>query len=134
LAKLRDRELYAYLGDGERTDLFGSSSQILEQYGEHRADFFYLNVGGEIARIEIPLWVGGDERLLGLLHAATLDQCRRSTGFPPYPPALQEAHEQAAITVTDRRVVEEMLERALARRGLHVVRAAKDNSKRSRGV
>jgi hypothetical protein len=134
LAKLRDRDVYAYLRTGERTELFSSSSQILEQYGEHRTVFFYLNVGEEIVRLEVPHWVGTDERLLSFLHAATLDQCQRSTGFPPYPPALQEAHEQAVITVSERRVVEEMVDRALARRGLHVVRAAKDHSKRRRGV
>lgn len=134
LAKIHDRELFGFLVDGKRSELFSSSSQVLQAYGEQQVDFLYLNVGGEIARIEVPRWVGADERLLGLLHAATLDQCRRSSGFPPYPPALQEAHEQAAITPTERRLVEEMVARALARCGQRIVRSAKDDSKRRRGV
>jgi len=134
LAKIHDRELFSFLSDGQRSELFGSSSQILKLYGEHRVAFFYLNVGGEIARIETPLWVATDPALLGLLHAATYDQCRRSSGFPPYPPALLEAHEQAVITSAERRLVEEMVERAMAGLGLSVQRSAKDDSKRRRGV
>ncbi len=134
LAKIRDRDLFAFLAAGERSELFSSSSQILEEYGEHRADFFYLNVGGEIARIEVPQWVGSDAELLDFLHAAIYDQCRRSPCFPPYPPALLEAHEQAVITAAERRLVEEMVERALGQLGRRVVRSAKDDSKRRRGV
>jgi len=134
LAKIRDRDLFTFLAEGERSQLFGSSSQILEEYGEHRVDFFYLNVGGEIARVEVPRWVGSDANLLGLLHAVIHDQCRRSPGFPPYPPALLEAHEQAVITAAERRLVEEMVERALGQVGQRVIRSAKDDSKRRRGL
>jgi hypothetical protein len=134
LAKIHDRDLFAFLARGERSELFGSSSQILEEYGRHRVDFFYLNVGHEIVRIEVPQWVGADGKLLDLLHAVTYDQCQRCPTFPPYPPALQEAHELAVITATERRLVEEMLDQALAQQGRSVVRSAKDHSKRKRGV
>jgi len=134
LAKIHDRELFAFLADGERSELFGSSSQILKLYGEHSTDFFYLNVGGEVARIEVPRWVAADSEMLSFLHAATYDQCRRSSGFPPYPPALLEAHEQAAITTAERRLVEEMVERSMAELGLRILHSAKDDSKRRRGV
>jgi len=134
LAKIRDRDLFAFLAKGERSELFSSSSQVLEQYGEHRVAFFYLNVGEEIARVEVPQWVASDADLLGFLHAGICDQCERSSSFPPYPPALQEAHEQAVITVVQRRVVEGMVEKALAQLGQRVTRSAKDNSKRRRGV
>ncbi|MEM4725177.1 MAG: DNA double-strand break repair nuclease NurA, partial [Candidatus Hadarchaeum sp.] len=36
LAKIRDRDLFNFLAPGERSELFASSSQILERYGEHR--------------------------------------------------------------------------------------------------
>lgn len=134
LATIHDRDLYSFLKEGERTDLFGSSSQILEIYGEHRADFFYMNVGGEIVRVEVPQWVGMNRELLNLLHAVIHDQCQRSPGFPPYPPALLEAHEQAVISTSERRLVEEMAERALGQHGYHITRSAKDYSKRRRGV
>jgi len=134
LAQMHDRDLFSFLETGQRSELFASSSQILEEYGEHRIDFFYLNVGGEIARVEVPQWVRTHPHWLQSVHAAIVDQCRRSPGFPPYPPALQEAHEQAVITVTDRRVVEDMMERAMGQHGQRWVRSAKDDSKRRRGV
>lgn len=134
LAKTRDRDLFNFLATGERSELFASSSQILERYGEHRVDFFYLNVGEEVVRVEVPHWVGIDRELLNLLHAAICDQCRRSPGFPPYPPALLEAHEQAVITTAERRLIEEMVERAIGQHGQRVTRSAKDDSKRRRGV
>jgi len=134
LAQMHDRDLFSFLGTGQRSELFASSSQILEQYGEHRIDFFYLNVGGEIARVEVPQWVRTNPDWLDLIHAAIVDQCRRGAGFPPYPPALQEAHEQAVITMTDRRVVEEMMERTMGQHGQKWAHSAKDDSKRRRGV
>lgn len=134
LAKIRDRDLFNFLAIGERSELFASSSQILERYGEHRVDFFYLNIGGEIVRVEVPRWVSADAEWLSLLHAVIYDQSRRSPGFPPYPPALLEAHEQAVITTTERRLIEEMVERALGLHGQWVTRSAKNDSKRRRGI
>lgn len=91
-------------------------------------------MGGEVVRIEAPQWVMRDGRMLDLVHALVCDQCRRSPDYPPYPPALQEAHEQAVITTAERRLVEELVERALAERGIVYARSAKDRSKRRRGV
>jgi hypothetical protein len=135
LSTLRDRYLFAgVLADGERSDLFCSRSAILDEYGEHRVQFFYLNVGGEIARIEAPKWVTTDQAMLDLAHGLVYDQGQRSGAYPPYPPVLMEAHEQAVISTTERRVVEQLVEKALARRRVTYVRSAKDRSKRSRGV
>jgi len=134
LATIRDRDLFANLEEGQRSELFASSSQVLEAYGDQRADFFYFNAGGEIARVEVPRWVSLTDEQLGLLHAVIHDQCQRSPGFPPYPPALLEAHEQAVITVSERRLIEEMVEQSLGQLGHHVTRSAKDDSKRRRGV
>jgi hypothetical protein len=134
LATVRDRDLFAYLKEGERSELFASSSEILKAYGDQWVDFFYINVGGEIARVEVPRWVSLKAEQLGLLHAVIHDQCQRSPGFPPYPPALLEAHEQAVITVPERRLVEDMVEQTLGQLGYHVIRSAKDDSKRRRGV
>ncbi|MBC7264191.1 MAG: DNA double-strand break repair nuclease NurA [Chloroflexi bacterium] len=135
LASIRDYALLANLLDpGERTDLFESQSAILQGYRQHRVRFFYLNVGGEISRVEVPAWVAGDEEMLDLVHALIVDQCRRSPDHPPYPPALQEAHEQAVIHTAEHRLLEEMIERALAERNIIHARGAKDISKRRRGV
>lgn len=134
LLRIWDQELFRDLAPGERSAVFDSESQILRDYGEHRVQFFYLNVDGEIARLEAPRWVTEDESLLNLLHAVVYDQCQRSGGYPPYPPALQEAHEEAVITQEERGIVEGLIEDALARKGIPYFRSAKSQSKRVRAV
>jgi hypothetical protein len=137
LGTVRDRHLFSdddLLASGERSQVFESSSAILERYHAQRIHFFYVNVGGEIARVEAPAWVTGNADTLNLLHAVVMDQCRRSGGYPPYPPALMEAHEQAVITAGERRLVQEIVERAMADQGLTYMRSAKDRSKRTRAV
>jgi len=130
-----DRQLFqGLLRPGERSDIFQSQSAILDQYGEHHIQFFYLNVGSEIARIEAPQWVMSNSAMIDLVHGAVIDQCRRSGQYPPYPSVLIEAHEQAVISTADRQVVEELVEQASAAWGVSYVRSAKDRSKRSRGV
>ncbi len=132
LAGVMDRQLFGFLKPGERSALFRSSSKILRVgYGEHGVYFFYLNAGQEIARVEVPEWVAKDEKGLALLHALLYDQCRRGRG---YPSALQEAHEQAVITTSDRRVVDSLVEEALAKEGVAFFRSGKAASKRQRGV
>jgi len=135
LSTTLDRKLFdGLLQDGERSDIFESKSVILSRYLEHNIQFFYMNVGGEIARIEAPQWVMRDAEMLELVQAVIYDQCQRSGGYPPYPPALQEAHEQAVIGTAERRLVEELVEQALAGRGIVYARSAKAYSKRRRGV
>jgi hypothetical protein len=132
---IRDRQLFSgLLGPGERSDLFESQSAILNQYKDHRIQFFYLDVGGEIARVEAPQWVMNDSDMLDRVHSSVYDQCQRSGQYPPYPPVLIEAHEQAVITTADRQVVSELVEQALAAQGIYYQRSAKDQSKRGRGV
>ncbi len=135
VGSLWDRLLFReLLHAGERSDIFRSLSAILSHYGEHRILFFYLNVGDEIVRIEAPEWVMSTPDMLNLVHSAVLDQCRRSAQYPPYPPALIEAHEQAVISTAERRAVQDIVEQAMAARGLFYVRSAKERSKRYRGV
>lgn len=135
LGTLVDRQLFqGLLAPGERSDIFGSQSAILEAYGEHRVQFAYLNVGGEIARLEAPQWVMQDQDMLDLVHGAAYDQCQHSAQYPPYPAVLIEAHEAAVISTSDRQAVEELMARLLAGKGYPYLRSAKDFSKRSRGV
>lgn len=129
-----DRYLYEHivmLEPGQRSATFASRSPILKDYGHHAIHFFFLHTGTEIARVEVPSWVVDDRTQLDLVHAVLYDQCRRGRG---YPPALQEAHEQAVIQAADRRVVEQLVEGALARSGIVMTRSAKDASKRGRFV
>jgi len=135
LGTVRDREIFSGLLEaGQRSDIFESTSAILDRYGEHRIQFFYLNNGDEILRLEAPQWVMRDGGKRDMVHGLVLDQCKRSGGYPAYPPVLQEAHEQAVISSAERRLVEEMVAQALAARGIVYIHSAKESSKRRRGV
>jgi hypothetical protein len=135
LPNVPDRVLWqevAGLVAGERSEVFASTSQILQRYRtDHWIMFFYVNVGAEIARVEIPRWVADDGVLLDRVHSVVLDQCEKGRG---YPIVLQEAHEAAVIRGSERRGVETMIERALSGRGVFYRRSAKDGSKRVRFV
>lgn len=87
------------LQPGERTPVFQSKSKILEEYGDHYVHFFYLHVGAEIGRVEIPQWVAEDEELLDMVHACVYDQAEKGQG---YPVTLSEAHERAVVRGADR--------------------------------
>ncbi|HID08183.1 MAG TPA: DNA double-strand break repair nuclease NurA [Armatimonadetes bacterium] len=119
------------LNRGERTQLFGSASRILEQYGEHRVMFYYVHVGAEVARVEVPLWVARDESLLNLIHSAICDQAEKGNG---YPVALSEAHERAVVRGRDRELFYRMLEETFIQHNLRISVSLKMLAKRAPGV
>ena len=137
LRPVRDRTLLEnILQPGERSAIFQSTSALLERYQDpdgvdHRILFFYVHTGREIARVEAPAWVMETPAYRDLVHAVVVDQCYRGGG---YPPALQEAHEQAVITAGDRQMVQTLVEQELARLGIPYTRSMKDWSKRLRGI
>jgi len=130
---LMDRDIFKeFLEPGERSAIFASRSPIvLSDYGRHEVRFCYLNVGTEIARLEMPEWVATDAGAVELLHSLVLDQCRKGRG---YPVALQEAHERAVVTAGDRRVFWDLVEESLAGQGVPVSGSEKARSKRLRAV
>ncbi len=132
-AGVMDRDIFEELLEpGERSAIFASrSSIVLSDYGRHEVRFCYLNVGAEIARLEMPEWVATDAGAVDLLHALVLDQCRKGRG---YPVALQEAHERAVVTAGDRRVFWGLVEESLAGHGVPVSGSEKARSKRLRAV
>ena len=126
-----DRELFQRLLDpGWRSPIYRTNSSVpRENYGdEQQVYFYYLHGGEEIARVEVPQWVAQDERLLALSHSLILDQCRRGQG---YPVAISEAHEQAVIRTSDRRVFKQMMSEALERQGMLAYTSEKERSKRA---
>jgi len=130
---LLDRELFArLLAPGERSAVFSSrSSVVLKYYGAQKVNFFYIRLNGEVVRVEVPLWVAEDEKLVGLVHSAILDQCQRGLG---YPVALSEAHEQAVVTGADREQFWWLVEQVLAEDKIILESSAKLQSKRTRWV
>ena len=130
---LLDRDLFSrLLAPGQRSALFSNrSSVVAKYYGANEINFFYIRLDGEIARIEIPHWVAEDEKLVGLVHSAVVDQCRRGLG---YPVALSEAHEQAVVNVADREQFWELVGQILGEDGIFLESSAKSESKRARWI
>ncbi len=129
---LNDRGLFEHLlQPGERTAVFDSQSRILESYGQHRIGFFYLNVGVEIARIEIPYWVASNRSLLDLVHAVAYDQVQKGNG---YPVALAEAHQHVVVRGAERELFYEMVSETLVRRGIRANLSPKNLRKRKMTV
>jgi NurA-like 5'-3' nuclease len=130
---LLDRDLFnRLLAPGQRSALFGSRSSVVKKYyGANAVNFFYIKLDGEVARVEVPLWVAENESLLELVHSTLLDQCRRGLG---YPVALSEAHEQAVVTVADRQQFWSLVEQVLVEDGIYPESSAKSESKRGRWI
>jgi hypothetical protein len=93
--------------------------------------FYYVNVGSEIARVEVPVWVGLRPGAMNTVHSVVLDQCQRGNG---YPRVLTEAHERAVLTTGDRQLFERLMDATLARFRLSERTSAKERSKRVRGI
>ena len=130
---LTDSDLFeAALAPGQRSAVFSSmSSIVLSDYGRHEIRFFYVNMGDEIVRLELPEWMAQQPQSVGLLHGLVLDQCQKGGG---YPVALQEAHEQAVVTAADRRQFWSLVEHSLATGGVASAASQKARSKRVRAV
>ena len=125
---LSDRWLFEHLlQPGERTAVFESRSRILEDYGVHRISFFYLHVGAEIVRIEVPQWVAASATLLDLVHAVAYDQAQKGMG---YPVALAEAHQHAVVRGAERDLFYEMVTAVLLHRGVRAAISPKNLRKR----
>jgi len=129
IVPLYDRQIWEYLlNDGERSPIFASTSKILQKYKDHQICFFYINVGYEIARIEVPRWVIDDEYYLNLIHYIVYFQVKVGMG---YPIVIAEAHNQAVIKGPDRAQFYAMLSRKMIDRNMKVLLSNKELKKRS---
>jgi hypothetical protein len=117
---LRDSTFWASrLQPGQRSPLYRSSLRILELYQEEQKVYFcYVNVGSEIARIEVPAWVAEDRALFDRSLSIMLAQVHKGYG---YPVALAEAHNQAVVRGGDRARFFALLEQQMIRAGLRNV-------------
>ncbi|MDH7481717.1 MAG: DNA double-strand break repair nuclease NurA [Armatimonadota bacterium] len=114
------------LEPGCRSALFTSRSKILAQYGEHEVQACYLNLGQEVARLEIPKWVAEDDELLNMVHAVCYDQAEKGRG---YPVALSQAHERAVVTAKDKAEFFELIKHFFVKHGVRVSHSLKRISK-----
>jgi hypothetical protein len=97
----------------------------------HEIAFFYLNAGGEIARVELPVWIARDPARLALLHSLLVRQAQVGDG---YPLALREAHEQAVISTGDRSGFTALLAHACEQSGIAWLLSAKAWQKHVRAI
>lgn len=130
---LTDADILAdMLGEGQRGPLFVSMSRInIEAYGPHLIHFFYMRVGREIARVEIPRWVAEEPTLIDRVHTIIYDQCAKGQG---YPVALARAHEQAIVRAADRRAFLNIVEGSLIRAEIPAHESRKRESKERQAV
>jgi hypothetical protein len=129
---ITDRDLFAdLLAPGQRSQTYRSLAKVMDDYGEHRVHFWYVNVGQELARVEMPEWAALSPESVEFAHAAVLAQADKGHG---YPVALSEAHEQAVVTGRDRENFVTLLGEAMAAQKLPVTTSEKARSKRARFV
>jgi hypothetical protein len=89
-----------FLPVGYRSTVFCNNSSVSDEYPAHlRPHFFYLNVGNEVGRVEIPAWIAQDNDYIESVSKIIFDQCIKGSG---YPIALAESHEQAVVKGADR--------------------------------
>ena len=119
------------LRPGQRTPLYRSASKILAEYGPHHIYYFYLHVGTEIGRVEVPEWVATDRELLDLVHACLCDQAEKGQG---YPVALAEAHERAVVRSADRETFYRFLRDTFVKNDLQTRLSTKSFKKRYTGI
>ncbi|MBY0109625.1 MAG: DNA double-strand break repair nuclease NurA [Candidatus Babeliaceae bacterium] len=89
-----------FLKKNQYTQVFKPTSDLSIMYpAQLRPCFIYLHVGSEIARIELPEYLTGDQDTIAHLVGLISDQVEKGNG---YPVALSEAHEQAVVKAKDR--------------------------------
>lgn len=132
-AGLIDRDIFnILLNVGERSAVFSSRSRVVEKYYNNNSiDFFYIKVGDEIARVEVPRWVADNENLLNLVHSVIFRQCELGFG---YPVALMEAHEKAVINGGDRQSFWRLVEQTMNEDAMQLKTSAKQWSKKIRWI
>lgn len=121
-----------YLPQYARSIVFKSNAKIGAEYPPHLVPhFFYLNVGTEIARIEIPAWIAKSPEQLEILTQIILNQTIKGFG---YPVVLAEAHEQAVIKGPDREFFYHLITKLGIERKRYFSSSQKSMKKRGIGI
>ncbi|HBL98936.1 TPA: hypothetical protein DDZ86_04825 [Candidatus Dependentiae bacterium] len=128
-----DADLVAsFLKPDHRTLLFKSRAHITSHYPPSvHPFFFYLNVGSEIARVEIPQWIAENEIYINKITSILIDQCDKGRG---YPVCLAEAHEQAVVKAADREFFFACMAKWLNREGAAFISSRKSLLKKTAAI
>lgn len=121
-----------FLQTGQRTAVFKSNAIMSKIYPAHVAPyFFYLHVGSEMVRIEIPAWIAQDDTALDIVARIAFDQAIKGSG---YPVVLAEAHEQAVVKGPDRDFFYHMVQKLAIEHNKQQVLSQKSSKKRVMGI
>ena len=121
-----------FLPQFHRTIVFKSNASITKQYPEHlKPHFFYLHVGDEIGRVEVPAWIAKDETKVATIARVIIDQCQKGRG---YPVVLAEAHEQAVVKGPDREFFYQLITKFGIERKRRINISQKSLKKRGIGI
>ena len=121
-----------FLQSNSRSIVFKSNATIGASYAPHLVPhFFYMDVGAEIARIEIPAWIAQDEQKIDLVARIILDQSIKGRG---YPVALAESHEQAVVKGPDREFFYHLITKLGMERKRQLTFSQKSIKKRGMGI
>lgn len=133
LTRYTDAALLSLVLDkNQRSTVFKNNAPISFLYpAAIQPHFFYINVGTEIGRVEIPAWIAQDATLVDQIASMILDQCIKGYG---YPVALAEAHEQAVIKGPDREFFYHLLQKMSTERKRHMGISPKEMKKRGMGI
>jgi hypothetical protein len=126
---LTDRALMRqHLAEGQRSARFIPISPLNTVFADEGQEVqaFYLKTADDVARVEIPSWVGEDPTALAQVHAGVIEQCR-VTGIPY---VLVRAHELAVVRPPDRQALDQLVAAALTRHGLLPEISQKSRTKR----
>jgi NurA domain len=128
-----DRQLFTnILPTGCRgPQLQSGANKAMVLPARHHVVCSYLNVGTEVARIEMPRWLASDRKLSQQAMEITLSQAQKGAG---YPITLEEAHNQAVIHGSDRRQFFELVANHLVQLGMPRVRVSPKEAGKRRGI
>lgn len=127
LEGLLDRTVFqTFIPPGQRSAIFVLMSPLNKEFkdegGEtHEIAFFYLNVAAEgqrarIARVEIPMWVAEDKKLVAEMQALIYHQCQQVASRYPY--ILTRSHELAVVKHEEAQQLDIMIHVMMTRYGL----------------
>lgn len=126
---LTDADVFSFLRPGERSAVFALTAPDNRTFYEPEGQgvcVFYLNAAGNLLRVEVPQWVAQHPPHLEIVHAALIEQCQVTPGFPY---VLTRAHELAVVSEAEHADVDMRMSLKLARRGLPVAASHKKQGK-----
>jgi len=123
---------HLFLQPYERTIVFQNRATMSMHYPPSiRPHFFYIHVGSEIARIEIPGWIANNDTLVNQIAQIIIDQSNKGYG---YPVAIAEAHEAAVVKGPDRDFFYHLLDKISIDKGINNTISQKSIRKKHIGV